>query len=167
MYYMPSPFETRWIVGTHSIKDSIYVRQQSYKTKDYDLHPLWVAGKLFDNYDVALITTDRRIQFNSGALPICLPKTGDEKLFFNNKVIVAGTQNCFFMFWDFQFNAGQFKGWGRTEENGAQTDVLMETNVYLKSHRECKKLADAIKYDDRSMLCAHEHYTDACQVCCL
>jgi len=91
MVYIPSPMDSRWIVGAHSIKEIKYVKQQSYNTKDYHLHPLWVAGNLFDKFDFALIVTDRRITFSSSAIPICLPKVDDEKLFLNQKVTVAGT----------------------------------------------------------------------------
>ncbi|KAL7026077.1 hypothetical protein ACKWTF_013778 [Chironomus riparius] len=143
MYYIPSPLKSRWIIGSHSVKEAVNARQQSYDTKDYDLHPLWKAGNLFDNFDMALVITNRRMTFTSAAIPICMPKVGDEKLFWNQKVVIAG--------------------WGRVEENGAQTDVLMESSVYLKTHRECKNLIYSINYDERSMICAHEQHTDACQ----
>ncbi|XP_070505843.1 venom peptide isomerase heavy chain-like [Chironomus tepperi] len=143
MYYIPHSIDSRWIVGSHSIREVQYTKQQSYKTKDYELHPLWRPGTKFDNYDMAMVSVDRRIMFTPAAIPICLPKIGDEKLFWNQKVNIAG--------------------WGRIEENGEQTDVLMETHVYLKTQRECRQLAGHIKYDERSMICAHERNTDACQ----
>ena len=90
MYYMPSPLKSRWIVGSHSIKEAQNVRQNYYDPKDYDLHPQWKAGNLFDNFDMALVILKRRISFNSAAIPICLPKVGDEKLFWNQKVTIAG-----------------------------------------------------------------------------
>lgn len=64
----------------------------------------------------------------------------------------------------FLIDLNTFPGWGRIEENGAQTDVLLETDVYLKTQKECKRMANAIKYDERAMICAYDRYTDACQV---
>lgn len=43
--------------------------------------------------------------------------------------------------------------------------VLQETRVRIKTPGECfVEVARLVKYDDKSMLCAKEKFTDACNV---
>lgn len=56
---------------------------------------------------------------------------------------------------------------GRTGEKISPDpfQVLMESQVMVKSDEECKKMTESLmKYDPKSMICAYTEKTDACQV---
>lgn len=59
-----------------------------YKTKKYELHPKFLSDKFYDDYDMAIITVDRKVRFNHNISPICLPTAAE--LYFGEKVTVAG-----------------------------------------------------------------------------
>lgn len=59
-----------------------------YKTQSYALHPNFANNSLFDDYDIAIVTVDRKIAFNTNIRPICLTNVGDD--FTGKMVTVAG-----------------------------------------------------------------------------
>lgn len=52
------------------------------------------------------------------------------------------------------------------ESKGAElAKVLMETKVWVLSDEQCNQITKKlIKFNPKSMICAHEKNTDACQV---
>ena len=99
---------------------------------------------LFDIYDMSIFILNRKITFSPKTSPICLSNDGDDKLYWNRKAIVAG--------------------WGRISEEGPSSDVLMETQVVVKTDEECENMTDLAAYNYNAMMCAHEIYRDSCQV---
>jgi hypothetical protein len=98
-YYNSNPLKSKWVLGSHSIMDAKVIKNRFYNTMDYFLHPKFSpkhGGSSFDNYDIAIVFTNRIIAFNYvTVMPICLPRPGDENLFWNHDVIVVGELNFF------------------------------------------------------------------------
>lgn len=116
----------------------------SYKFQTIHLHPKYERISFIAIYDLSIFVLNRQITFSSKILPICLPNDGDDKLFWNRKVTVAG--------------------WGRTSLQGYPTNLLMETSVVLKTDEECLNIIEPGGFSYDGMICAHEDYTDACKV---
>lgn len=115
-----------------------------YGTVDAKLHPKFLNLTIYDDYDMAIITLDRQIQFNKNVRPICLPSPTD--VFVGQSGIVAG--------------------WGALEEGVPNGGIkLQEVRIRVKSNEECRhdlrKIAD---FNDESMICGYEVNKDACQV---
>ncbi|KAG5669857.1 hypothetical protein PVAND_000148 [Polypedilum vanderplanki] len=144
VYYSKEPLEIKWMVALHSVSKSKALPENIYKTVLFQLHPKFLSAKLFDSYDLALVTVDRPITFNEFTTPICLPEPYEHMRYFNKKVIIAG--------------------WGKIQNlrDSPVSDVLLESRVILKTPEMCKLLTGIVGYNDRSMICAHEYHTDAC-----
>ncbi|KAL7026078.1 hypothetical protein ACKWTF_013779 [Chironomus riparius] len=146
VYAIFDPLRTRWIVGVHSIEKALNDEELSYGNDHIYFHPLYHRTMLFDIYDMSIFILETKIPFGPKISPICQPHADDDKLYWNRKAIVAG--------------------WGRIEEKGPLSDILMETQVVLKSDEECRNMTDLNAYTYDAMICAHEIYRDSCQVCC-
>lgn len=91
VYYVDSPLTFSWLVGSHSIEDAKRTPGSIYNIYNIELHPKWVNDTVsFDDYDIVLITLDRKIRFNEHVKPICLPSINGEEPFYGKRVIVAG-----------------------------------------------------------------------------
>lgn len=139
-----SPEVNYWILGVHSIQESLNNEELIYKYLTSHLHPRYQRYYIYDIFDLSIFVLDRQITFGPKVLPICLPNDGEDKLFWNRYVTVAG--------------------WGRISMGGPPTDLLMETNVMLKDDEECKKTLKLPNYINKGMICAYENYKDSCQV---
>lgn len=74
-----------WRLGMHSLQ----VKGGTvFRTRKYELHPKFRSDKYYDDYDMAIVTVDRKINFNNNILPICL-QTAPE-MHFGEKATVAG-----------------------------------------------------------------------------
>lgn len=59
-----------------------------YFTRQFAVHPNFVNGSFYDDFDLAIATVDRHISFNHNVQTICLPALVDQ--FVGVKAIVAG-----------------------------------------------------------------------------
>lgn len=117
---------------------------QTYTILDAMLHPKFINHSIYDDYDLALITLQRKIVFGFKVKPICLPLPGDD--FSGQSAIVAG--------------------WGGLQEGVSSPGVeLQEIRIKILNHNACteglKAFAD---YNEESMICGFENKKDACQV---
>lgn len=122
------------------IKDGVV-----YGVEHIMLHPKFTNYSVYDDYDIALVTVQGRIKFTRNIRPICL--TTPHNNYIGMKLTVAG--------------------WGRLSDdiNAAMGAVLQETRVRVKGPEECTiEVAKLVRYNDKSMICAHEKLTDACNV---
>lgn len=79
-----------WLLGSHSLKEAILDPENLYKILAFEFHPNWRNGSGYDEYDMALITLERRVQFSDEIRPICLPEINGEEAFYGRMGIVAG-----------------------------------------------------------------------------
>lgn len=70
IFYTPNTLETYWVLGMHNqhTKDG-----QQYLVKSLELHPKFINHTVYDDYDIALVTLQTKIQFSDKVVPICLP----------------------------------------------------------------------------------------------
>ena len=130
----------RVAVGDHNITN-VGDGEENFKVTSWVSHPNYNARTT--DYDYAIMTLEKEIQFSHSAMPVCLPtKT------------LNGGENAI------------VTGWGTTEyASGAFPHVLMEASVTVLTSSDCKgedTLYSSSDITDR-MLCAAEDSTDACQ----
>lgn len=70
IYYTPNILNTYWVLGMHNQ----YTQDgEQYLVKSLDLHPKFINHTIYDDYDIALVTLQKKIQFSEKVNPICLP----------------------------------------------------------------------------------------------
>lgn len=82
---MSDQLKSTWVLGMHKAKSKEGVR---YQTAHFELHPNFINNTFYDDFDMALVTLDRRITFNHNIMPICLPSPGSSHI--DQTAIVAG-----------------------------------------------------------------------------
>ena len=70
IFYTPSPLQTYWVLGMH---DQHQKDGDHYQVQSVDLHPKFINHSIYDDYDIALVTLQTKIQLSEKVLPICLP----------------------------------------------------------------------------------------------
>ena len=115
-----------------------------YGIFDAKLHPKFKNLSIYDDYDMAIITVNKKIQFNRNVKPICLPTPGES----------------------FSGRYGIVAGWGALQEGVPNYGIaLQEVKIKVKPNKECKiDLRRIAKFNDESMICGFETNKDACQV---
>ena len=114
--------------------------EENFHVQSWVSHPQYNLATT--DYDYAIITLSKPIQFSDSAMPICLPSrplTGGEE------AIVTG--------------------WGTTEYSTSKyPDVLQEASVTVLTHTQCTTNTYYAPHKvTRRMLCAAETDKDACQ----
>lgn len=70
-----------WVVGKHF---DLILRTDQYTSFEYQYHPKYSwRNSRNRQYDLAIVTTDRRVGFSRRVRPICLPKVDEQ---FNGKL---------------------------------------------------------------------------------
>lgn len=115
-----------------------------YNIANAVLHPKFVNLTIYDDYDLALITVNKKIEFGRNVRPICLPSAIQE--FSDHTAIVAG--------------------WGARREGSHSLGMgLQEVKIKVKRNEECSRdLKKILTFNDESMICGYEYHKDACQV---
>lgn len=90
MFYPRNVLKSYWLLGSHSIEEAKKDQRNVYKILGYEFHPKWKNGSSFDDWDMALVTLDRKIQFTEYIRPICLPAPNGEEEFYGKMVTVTG-----------------------------------------------------------------------------
>jgi hypothetical protein len=73
-----------WVLGIHELKPD----HERYYTSDFSFHPSYdYPFGDYPIYDLAMVTTDRPIEFNKRIGPICLPTLDFN--FVGKKVVAA------------------------------------------------------------------------------
>jgi hypothetical protein len=62
------------VLGMH---DSSAMDGEKYGIAEAKLHPKFTNLSIYDDYDMAIITLNRKIQFNKNVKPICLPSANE------------------------------------------------------------------------------------------
>lgn len=134
---------------------------ERFETEKFELHPSFSNDSFYDDFDVAIVTVKGKIQFNKNVAPICLPSA--ENFHVGENAITAG--------WWLQieswFHKYKIISRGKLGEGkkSASSKALMQTQVQIKSEKDCKKMTKAlITFNPKSMICAYAKKTDACQV---
>lgn len=133
------PYEMYVIVGMHDLRLRDGVR---YNVNDVILHPKFESLEQYDLVDVAVIVTNRPIQFGATVLPVCLPLSTDQT-YVGRRTTVAG--------------------WGRLSDDGPAADLLQAARVIVMSTAECMKTPMGGLLDPEVMLCAYARSVDSCQ----
>lgn len=124
--------------------DQRYKDGRHYTVEDYAMHPKFKNFTIYDDFDMTMVKTKEKIVFNYAVAPICFNRPKDQ--YIGLRAIVAG--------------------WGRLNDTveimGAQ---LQETKVRVKDPKQCDlEVSRLIRFNFRSMICAHEKGTDSCNV---
>jgi Trypsin len=115
-----------------------------YNIANAVLHPKFINLTIYDDYDMALITTTNKIRFGQNVKPICLPTPVEE----------------------FSDQTGIVAGWGALKEGVSTFGMgLQEVRIKVKRNEDCKRdLQKIAAFNDESMICGYENHKDACQV---
>jgi len=108
--------------------------QQVMSVEKAVVHPKFTRETL--THDVTLVKFTEDVQFNDNIIPICLPNSVDG-LKKGDKGVTAG--------------------WGRTSENGEESDVLMQVQVTVIDNKVCSDLYKRVPFSptvDDTMVCA-------------
>lgn len=128
------------ILGLHDREKIDGVRYDFSKVL---LHPDFTPIQTHDIGDVAIMETDRQIEFSDKIRPICLPKYIGSN-YDNIRAFVAG--------------------WGRMWSGGKNSQVLQETRVVVQPSDVCRNTHIGRLLDEETMICAYSKAADACQV---
>lgn len=125
--------------------DSVLKDGVRYDVEHYEIHPKFVNFSVYDDYDLAMVTLQGRIQFNRNIKPICLITLYD----------------------DYTGLLVRVSGWGKLgdSQNAGLGTQLQETKVRMKPTHNCTVATSRIvKFNPASMVCAHSPGTDACKL---
>ncbi|XP_050314409.1 proclotting enzyme-like [Anthonomus grandis grandis] len=128
-------------LGDHNIKTNSEVKHVEKRVKRVVRHKGFDSRTLYN--DIAILTLDSPVEFNSVIRPVCLPSSGGR---------------------DWAGSTGTVIGWGSIRESGPQPSVLQEVNIPIWSNTECRQ-----KYGHAApggivehMLCAGRANKDSC-----
>lgn len=79
-----------WILGVHNLTVDTRNMHYIYFTANFLMHPKFSYGRMYDNYDMAIVITERSIQFDDFVMPICLPVVNEDQLYIHHDVTVSG-----------------------------------------------------------------------------
>ncbi|XP_066158584.1 proclotting enzyme-like isoform X1 [Euwallacea fornicatus] len=128
-------------LGDYNIKTNSEVRHVEKRVKRVVRHRGFDPRTLYN--DIAILTLDSPIDFNSMIRPVCLPSGGTR---------------------DWAGSTGTVIGWGSLRESGPQPAILQEVNIPIWGNLDCKQ-----KYGLAApggivehMLCAGKDSKDSC-----
>lgn len=84
-FSLPNIAQSYWHLGMHQKGNTALER---YGIDSYELHPRFVNSSGYDDFDLAIVTLNKRIQFNRNMKPICLPSGAGN--YFGKLTTVAG-----------------------------------------------------------------------------
>lgn len=127
-------------LGDHNIKTDSEANHVEKRVKRVIRHKGFSSSTLWN--DVAILTLEDKVSYNSNIQPICLAQGG--KKYVGNTVTVAG--------------------WGTLREGGSQPASLMKVDVKVWTNSECKTSygSSAPGGITSHMLCASESDRDSC-----
>lgn len=127
-------------LGDHNIKTDSEANHVEKRVKRVIRHKGFSSSTLWN--DVAILTLEDKVSYNSNIQPICLAQGG--KKYVGNTVTVAG--------------------WGTLREGGSQPASLMKVDVKVWTNSECKSSygSSAPGGITSHMLCASESDRDSC-----
>nr|AQM58394.1 venom s1 protease 16 [Pristhesancus plagipennis] len=129
------------ILGDHNVYDTSETKSSIiYNVKTFIEHELYdKLGRT--EYDIALLITEKQINFNLHIEPACFPNAKINLLGQRVKVI----------------------GWGAQYTNGPHSDILRKVNLDVVDLKKCDEYFTGIDTANPSQICTHTPNADSCQ----
>ncbi|KAB5576869.1 hypothetical protein PHYPO_G00203470 [Pangasianodon hypophthalmus] len=116
------------VLGAHNINQK-EPQQQRIQVQKYIKHPCYKQEERPN--DIMILKLKSKAKLNNAVKVTALPKKNEN---------IPALQNC------------SIAGWGRTEQNSAESSVLREVTLKVQFNFECRKIWDDKFYTD-SMIC--------------
>lgn len=132
---------TAFLVGDHNVNSGTDTASAAlYVLEKIEAHPDYSSTT--EENDIALIKTQRNIDFNSDVGPICLPFRYSTASFTDSSVTALG--------------------WGTLEFSGIKSNTLQAVNLTVISNSECSSRSTS-KPIFNSQICTYTPGKDSCQ----
>ncbi|MCI4378225.1 hypothetical protein PGIGA_G00213490 [Pangasianodon gigas] len=129
------------VLGAHNISLKKEPQQQRIQVQKYIRHPCYKQEERQN--DIMLLKLKSKAKLNKFVKVIALPKKNEN---------IPDSQNC------------SIAGWGKTEQNSAESSVLREVTLKVLKNSKCKNLWQNY-FDTGSMICTASDGNKAfCQV---